>query len=601
MRSSGGSSRRCCPYTGGRFHKKGKKIVVMAAIVMWVNLLRGVVLTVVLGLLGVVVASAHAGGAEDGGDRIDTAFLQECIVTLQPVYDGTCEQYIAELRKELGRRGFRTASDLLEDYVEGGFLSGVVVLWGSQKYVLTSRHGLALAQGAEVELGGGEERIGRCEIVYSQGPTDLAVVALPDSYRGAGLPLDTMGVGKESELLVAGYAGFGGEPRWTLERNHRMLRMKAQGEGGAKKEKRLIEHDATLDPGMSGSALLIRDLGRESGVSLLGVNIWKATLYEGRSVAVPVNEVIDVLRQLDDTPGGTFDGAQFAAALNEDGESVESWLSDGYVVSVPVSRVFGEYDCLDRGVRKRVAHLFNVGEGVEGVRVVLASALRRGYADAYTRVVTNGELHEVVRSEEREPLVVTHERGAWQVEELALPPLPEQRHYGLAHSVEMRGTARAGVKVPFYGKEGVGLALQFSYMQWTYVFFRIDGVYGRYGFEATDPMTDLTSEVRGHYVGLAPSLGVQLPVKLNAVLLLPYVRGFYGMHYSLQTKQEAFSYFRTYRAVPGVGVGMDVAYRLRDGLYVVGGVGGQYVVISSNFGGRPTKGVGLELSVGIGF
>ena len=96
-------------------------------------MLRGVVLTVVLGLLGVVAALAYAGGAEDGGDRIDTTFLRECIVTLQPVYDGTSEQYIAELRKELGRRGFRTASDLLEDYVEGGFLSGVVVLWGSQK------------------------------------------------------------------------------------------------------------------------------------------------------------------------------------------------------------------------------------------------------------------------------------------------------------------------------------------------------------------------------------------------------------------------------------------------------------------------------------
>ncbi|MBB1536677.1 MAG: hypothetical protein HG464_001090, partial [Bacteroidia bacterium] len=126
-----------------------------------------------------------------GADEVDTALLRRCLVTLQPVYDGMREQYLVSLRAALSRHGYRTAVDLLEDYMGDGFLSGVVVEYEGNRYILTSRHGLSLAKGAIVEREDGEQRVGRCEIAYADGPADLAVVLLPEGYNGPGMQLDT--------------------------------------------------------------------------------------------------------------------------------------------------------------------------------------------------------------------------------------------------------------------------------------------------------------------------------------------------------------------------------------------------------------------------
>ena len=537
-----------------------------------------------------------------GADEVDTALLRRCLVTLQPVYDGMREQYLVSLRAALSRHGYRTAVDLLEDYMGGGFLSGVGVEYEGNKYVLTSRHGLSLAKGAIVELEDGEERIGRCEIAYADGPADLAVVLLPEGYNGPGMQLDTSFIGADTDLAAAGYQGLGEQPYWVLETEHRRIRATprdvraAQGAG-------YIEYDASFGPGMTGGALLaMRQEGAERRFSLVGINIWKATLSGNRALAVPARVALEILGRVAGRPGQEpFDGRRFTQTINAGADGLENLLSDTYVMGVPVEQVFEEYDNMDRQLRRGVSRLFRAGESVAGVRRILANALHREYADASACVVSDGDARELVSQEKRVPLALVPEGGAWRVEDLELPPPLARSRYGLAGAVAMRWAVRLGGVIPFYSKEGGNVSLQFSYMQWTYAFFQIDGVYGSYGFTAVDQMYDVTSEVRGRYVGLSPSIGLQLPVMLDAVLLLPYVRGFYGMHYALEAKQESFQFFRTYRATPGLGLGVNVAYKVGDATYLMGGIGGQYVVISSNFGGKETQGGGLELSFGVGF
>lgn len=550
-----------------------------------------------------VVALALCCGRVYGEVAIDTALLRGSVVTLQPVYDGAREEYLTALRNALSRRGYRTASDLLEDYANGGFLSGVVVRWGNRRYVLTSCHGVALARRVEVERAGGRERIGRCEVVYSQESTDLAVVALPTDYAGEALQLDTAFAGWGAGLVVAGYEGLGGEPQWVLESEHGALSpswrsMSSKGNRGEALS--FVEYDATLDPGMTGSALLAADAG--GSLRLVGVNIWKGTLREGRAVAVTVAVAARVLRQLEQAEDqGTWDAKSLARAIKVGGDTLAARLSDGYLLSVPLDWVFAEYDNLPRVERRGVSRLLKAGESVAAVRRILASALKHRYSDEYVRVVTDGERYELATREGREPLALVRESGEWRVEDLALPPRADRKRYGLAHSVALRGTVRLGMDFPLYGREGNSVSFRFSYMQWTYFFFQIGGGYGRYGFEVLDPFTEKKQAVTGSYLGLTPSLGVQLPVMLDAVLLLPYARGYYGMHYALNGKHDGFQFFRTYRAVPGFGLGVDFAYRVREGLYVVGGVGAQYVLISSNFGGGKMRGFGVEASLGIGF
>ena len=354
---------------------------------------------------------------------------------------------------------------------------------------------------------------------------------------------------------------------------------------------------------MTGGALLaMRQEGAERRFSLVGINIWKATLSGNRALAVPARVALEILGRVAGRPGQEpFDGRRFTQTINAGADGLENLLSDTYVMGVPVEQVFEEYDNMDRQLRRGVSRLFRAGESVAGVRRILANALHREYADASACVVSDGDARELVSQEKRVPLALVPEGGAWRVEDLELPPPLARSRYGLAGAVAMRWAVRLGGVIPFYSKEGGNVSLQFSYMQWTYAFFQIDGVYGSYGFTAVDQMYDVTSEVRGRYVGLSPSIGLQLPVMLDAVLLLPYVRGFYGMHYALEAKQESFQFFRTYRATPGLGLGVNVAYKVGDATYLMGGIGGQYVVISSNFGGKETQGGGLELSFGVGF
>lgn len=550
-------------------------------------------------VLALCVCGVHARAEE----VVDTTLLRDNIVTLQPVYDGVRQEYLSSLRMALGRRGYRTASDLLDDYVNGGFLNGVVVRWGDRQYVLTSRHGVELVNRVEVERAGGQERLGSCEVVYSQGASDLAVLALPADFEAAGLQLDTTIRDWGAGLVVAGYEGLGGEPQWIIESGHEVLRSAAYRKGKSwQKGRRYIEYDAMLDPGMTGSALLAAGTDEETDLRLVGINIWKGTLQGGRAVAVSAAEVARVLRQLEGRgEQGEFEGASLARAIHAGGDTLGARLSDGYLISVPVERVFLEHENMPREERRVVLRMLKDGESVEGVRRILASALHRGYSRGDVRVASDGDFHELSAQGSRVPLEVVRERGEWRVEDLALPEEVERKRYGLSQSVSMRGTARVAMEIPMYGKEGNSGSFRFSYMQWTYFFFQIGGGYGRYGFDVVDSMTMTTQEVLGSYLSLTPSLGVQLPVKLNTVLLLPYVRGFYGMHYSLQKRQAGFQFFTSYRAVPGFGLGADVAYRIKEGLYIVGGIGGQYVLISSNFGGGKMRGFGIEVSLGIGF
>lgn len=531
---------------------------------------------------------------------LDTALLRGCVVTLQPLYDGQREEYMDKLCLSLGQHGYRTAADILEDYARGGgFASGVVVAWGARRYVVTSRHALALAQGVMIELGGGAARLAAGEIVYSRGPTDLAVVALPASYQGPGLPLDTADFSLR-ELAVAGYGGFGGEPYWTFERGHGLLRRRAR-EHSLYDGARYVESDATLEPGMTGSALLAVEPGSAAGFSLVGVNIWKASLYENRALAVPAAEVVRVLAAVEGEGEGAFGRDALQEAMRTGGAGLGMRLSDGYVSSVPVERVFAEYYEMERGARRRARRAFEQGEAVDGIRYVLADVLSRGYAGEQLRVTSAGVEGDRAIGGGATPVIMAREKGLWRVEELEVPGRLERPRYGFAHAVELRGTARVGVQYPFYAQEGVGLSLQFSYMQWTYFFFQLGGVYGKYGFEVQDPFTDFFVEVRGTYLGLEPSLGVQLPLVLGKTLLLPYARGYYGMHYSLRRRQENFMFFRTYRAVPGLALGLDVACRVREGVYFVGGVEWSYSLIEGNFGAGRQRGSSVGVRVGVGF
>lgn len=539
-------------------------------------------------------------------EAIDTALLRGSIVTLQPVYDGACEEYLFTLRNTLGRRGYRTASDLLEDYANGGFFNGVVVRWGDSRYILTSRHGVALSRRVAAAFAAGSARLGSCEVVYSQAASDLAILSLPADYTGDALLLDTARSDFGAGLVVAGYEGLGGEPQWVVERGHGALRRRAWRGASSKGKKReassYIEFDATLDPGMTGSALLAEDAHGGGGLRLVGVNIWKGTLREGRAIAVSAAEIACILRQLNQKDvAGERDGESLAHLIRAGGDTLAARLSDNYLQSVSIERTFEEFDKMGRDERRGVARMFKDGEAVEGVRRILASALARAYADENLRVETDGESYELTTRDGRIPLGVARERGEWRVDDLALPPREDRKRYGLAHGVALRGTVRLGMEFPLYGREGNSASIRFSYMHWTYFFFQIGGGYGQYGFEVIDPMTEKKQVVKGSYLGLTPSLGVQLPVMLDALLLLPYARGFYGMHYSLQSRQEGFQFFKSYRAVPGFCLGADLAYRVREGLYIVGGVGVQYVLISSNFGAPKMHGFGVEVSVGIGF
>ena len=245
--------------------------------------------------------------------------LRHSVCFVEPEFSETDKALMGDYSLFMARAGMQNASRALGAYKnEGTYVSGVVVMYASKKYVLTNLHVVGYAKQATVvfQLHEKTVRYTHCDVT-NIGTADLAAITLPAECEMIALPLYEGELDEDMAIVAAGFPELAGKPSWQLTRGSiSNARVDIDSREHAT---RIIQHTASIDPGSSGGPLLFKN---EAGkYSILGINTWKAFYREGVGLAIGKEDVESFIGSLE-TPSEPSNKA-FDALRNISGEE---WL-----------------------------------------------------------------------------------------------------------------------------------------------------------------------------------------------------------------------------------------------------------------------------------
>jgi S1-C subfamily serine protease len=276
------------------------------------------------------------------------AELKDYIFIIKPVYHQKTRSLFLDLAKYFGDKGNAGAqgyfTGMAGEYAHG--TGWVVVDADGQNYLVTNRHVVIGAEkvNAYLESVEGDQKVfSDCPILYVDTQMDLAVIQFPGAQKlfKGGFRLDSRPAKDLTEVVAAGFPGFGGKPLWQVSIGN-ITNSQARIDPSYSY---LIQHSAPIDPGNSGGPLLVKDPAAPIGYSVVGVNTLKALKRESTNFAIPTRHISEVLekarraKKLAANPAGLRGELLKSAAiltgeLNSDNpvdQDVNKYISDAIV------------------------------------------------------------------------------------------------------------------------------------------------------------------------------------------------------------------------------------------------------------------------------
>ncbi len=228
------------------------------------------------------------------------ADLKAYVLLIKPLYHQKTRALFLELAKSFGDKGSAEGQRYFASLAgEHAFGSGwVVVDPDGQNYIITNRHVVIGAEKVNIYVEntqGDQQAYLDCPILYVDKQMDLAVAQFPGAQKvfTSGFKLDSRLEEDLTEVVAAGFPGFGGEPLWQVSRGN-ITNSRARIDPAYSY---LIQHSAPIDPGNSGGPLLVKDPATPIGYSVVGVNTLKALKRESTNFAIPSKHVEEVLEK----------------------------------------------------------------------------------------------------------------------------------------------------------------------------------------------------------------------------------------------------------------------------------------------------------------
>lgn len=176
--------------------------------------------------------------------------------------------------------------------------SGVIIYAADNTVkIVTNNHVIENAQEVIISYGDGQTSV--AEVMGADAISDLALLKTKVDFEVEAMPFGDSDLVKKGEPVIAIGSPLSLNYQGTVTDGiisgvNRMVDIDLDGNGTADWQMVVLQTNAAINPGNSGGALV------NMAGELIGINSMKISSVEGIGFAIPVNEVVPILKQLEE-------------------------------------------------------------------------------------------------------------------------------------------------------------------------------------------------------------------------------------------------------------------------------------------------------------
>lgn len=518
------------------------------------------------------------------------AQIRQYIPIVKPVMHEKTRNFLLDFGNEFIRAGEKDIGNYFKAWAEGGFGSGFLYVdpETGDNYVITNRH--VVSYGMTVTLQFEQEdgsmlTFENCPVTAISEKLDVALIALPESSRkkfANGLTILTSAPADGDEIWTAGYPGLLSKPSQQLAKG-------TVSNNRAKVEEladpalfKLYQHTAPIDGGSSGGPLLVKDAKLPGGYGIIGMNTWKILDRQDTNFAIPSQYILDFIKEykasLSADKQQSFRDRLDDFVLAARGDSfikLAKFVSYEFVANYGAQLLDVAYQRMNRTQQDFLMKAF-ILEPVEGMRLAIAYLI---YIQLNASKVVNADFETMTFAEKESVIAIAQEKtktpSRWVLEQ-------GQWRITSFESVEkLKFDKNYNVIAPMFSLNfGIGAAQTDGYWYAELNFFPSTFFYGltfgMYTITRTLTITKtistypyyetITESVELPLLVFGENFGLQLPIKLGGISLIPFAGAGMAFIKSSNSSYDIFNMGYTYfyggeLYLPSISMGLGLQMR----------------------------------------
>lgn len=513
--------------------------------------------------------------------------LKKKVAIVRPTYPKGTVDFLKDFSKSLRSKGYIDAADLIESYSKGGFGTGFLLKnKKGEFFILTNKHVVQSAEYVSISFLEKTDTLQfkKCEVKAIDEQYDLALVKLPsDAKFDKVFNISKKKIVDGTDVFTAGFPGLGNKPSWQFGKGIVSNSEVYDKEFTNDKDTYVIQHTAQVDPGSSGGPLLVKSKNTPNTFEVVGVNTWKARQRESANFSLPsvvinkfLEENLDAELVLDkETLKKQID--DFFAAQSKGYKALVPYISYSYIAGLSINGFYDLLNATPENVEKDVNKYFSNGMPIDGARVALASAIYdrlKSKKAKFKKIISLEDKKQAkVEFEEDGKIIETvwvAEQGKWKLSDFSSLKTNKLGKNGIAKDFGYRHSLFVEADISL--KENAPNYYFVSYQKTLHSFFVYAYSVGLATLKTVKNKTiidGVNSRIEAEPVTLKSlavqfSAGVQFPIRINPIYLIPNARILGGMDFG-KDSFDTNSYL-------GLSTGMHIAYKMHTNSYFIFGV-----------------------------
>ncbi|SEP69404.1 serine protease Do [Treponema bryantii] len=512
--------------------------------------------------------------------------ILSCSVWAQSIREYVCvvhgnlssenKTFLTDLKDSLERNGYTYYSKYIGSFLEGTFGSGFI--WYASDgtpYVVTNRHVAGNYETVNLSFeneDGSVSEFKEMKVVFSDDDIDIALISLPSTFKRPGLQFTSAKINDGDDVFSAGFPGLAGKPSWQLGKgvvSNSSARIKELIDPEISS---VIQHTAQIDGGNSGGPLLIKDSSSKAGYKVCGVNTWSAAARQNTNFSIPAAAVEKTVKsKIIQKKTVTFDehSVAFIKACSENDEftSLMPYISNSMVSSYGEKALKDVLAKAPTDVRSYVSYVFESNPLI-GLRCSLAYVVWSKIHSDSERIDLKETSDEATgkkvifnRGDSTFESFWIEDQGSWRLSDFE--GVTKDKKLSNKEKARNQSDSIFSIEEPYFMSVSGGYFRNITESSNSFMFdFKYRFNFVSVGFTVMKDTLTMEKEYnlypesdKNSIYDLGLVAGLQLPLKIDRVIIMPLVEGQAGMIYKSGSSQYNLAPF-----FYGIGGGIEFAY-----------------------------------------